>query len=340
MSELLPMGPARYYRHSGHVPPKALVGGLGAAVGLGLLAGAAYGYAGLYAHLIPLGKLTFVLIILGTMGLGKLLGAVTAKLLCKWDARSNAAAVGLSTVASLAALYGAWVMYVFALMQYVKQDVPVWYIAQPAHLWDIVQSLNEAGVWTVGNSTPNGLILALCWLAEATVVIGMARGSALKGMNQRVFCEHCQKWGSEKRELMQVADSVALKKDLQEGRLDSLCAAPAKSAGAYVWCDVSLEGCADCDNLQTLTVERWVLTLDQRNRSSSKRTCLLKRLMLTGEQTLAVIQAAAALKAPVETPVEETKDDNPTPGATAPAAEGDDAGEAGKGAGGGDEGRE
>src|SRR5438552_2451792 len=164
MTEALRTG--QCYRHSGRVPGKALVGGLAVAVGLGLAVG----------------------------------GGV-AKVLCKWEARSRAVAMGLGLLGAAVAQYGAWVGYVFALNQYWKQGLPLSAIARPDILWAIIQDLYETGVWSIsGNDTPKGVILALVWLTEAGVVLVTAGKFARRVMNKRVYCEHCQKWGSEKRE--------------------------------------------------------------------------------------------------------------------------------------------
>src|SRR5437763_1364073 len=97
----------RCYRHSGRVPGKAFVGGFAVAVGLGLLGGGVFGYLELFAHLIPIGKLAFLVVLLGTMGLGLATGGGVGKVLCKWQARSTPAAIGLGLLAATMGLYGA-----------------------------------------------------------------------------------------------------------------------------------------------------------------------------------------------------------------------------------------
>lgn len=308
MTEISPVsaGPAgagfgagpRFYRHSGRAPMNALMAGLMAAVIGGAVAGGTWGFLELYLHLAP-AKLQIAGFLFGVAGLGMWLGYFPTMVLMRFKGRSPWGMAVCTLVALAAAYYAAWVFFTYALELYSVTGRPLWDVARPAAVVEDMTAYYSGGVWHFLDEEwmPKGIYLAMFWLAELLTLLTLALRTGMKRLNKRTFCEHCDTWGTS-RPITEISDENwgELKKSLQAGDVDSLNAAKGRAYAVPSWCDVTIEGCPTCDNVQTLTVTRTVVTQNKKGKASKKTRDLVRRLVLTPEQTVQVAVIAAGLK--------------------------------------------
>jgi hypothetical protein len=313
-----------FYRHSGKVPPQAAGLGLITAIATGVVGGAVYGALGFLCQLIPAAKLSLLLEICLIAGFSLTLGALPTLVLKRFNARSVPAAVGAAGLASLVGLYVAWVAWFYSYFLYFNDPAPILELVRPQILIRCVEGLNAQGFWAiVGNDVPKGWFLGVIWLIEAGILLIAPMMVAKRKMSTAVFCEGCNRWGK-RRDLMQIGDQQfsQLGNALKSGDLSVFNNAMRRSVSESHWCEVYLEGCTECGDLQALSVNRIVLTYDKNKKATPKATPLVKRLLLSPEQTIQLATVAATITAPealaaaaetptsttVETPAEITAD--------------------------------
>ncbi|HUO07226.1 MAG TPA: hypothetical protein VM008_02765 [Phycisphaerae bacterium] len=311
MSEFspIPVGPISsnlpgvpgFYKHSGRVPANALLAGMLAAVLGGFVLGAVWGFVELYLHLAP-AKLQIAGFIFGVGGLGMALGYLPAVVLIRFKARSPFAMFACTLVSAASAYYAAWIFFIFAWELYGQTGRPLWDIAGPVSLARDVKSIYDDGLWRLLGEEwiPTGIYLAMFWAVEFFTLLTIALRTAMKRLNKKTFCENCDTWGTA-RPIMEISDEnwPALKKSLLAGNIDSLATVKPRIYAMPFWCDVTIEGCPTCDNVQTLTVTRIVVMQNKKGKTSTKKTDLVRRLVMTPEQTVQVAVIAAGLKGPV-----------------------------------------
>jgi hypothetical protein len=257
--------PSKFYRHSGKVPPLAMVAAPIVCFAFAVLAGSLFGYLEFLAHLLPATKLFIIVIVAALVGLGTLLGAIPAYLFRRLNGRSTPALLFLTFLAACVALYCAWVFWIVAFLNYFSKPVHV-RLANPIVLWHFIQLINLHGTWSFGfGDRPTGVVLALLWSTEAALIMQVSQ-----------------------------LNSEQLRTDLLAGNFDLLTRAERSEPGEDCWNDVVLEGCDTCDNLQTLTVTR-SLRLRSERKTEIKTKNILHRLLISPEQTATLAQAAAVV---------------------------------------------
>ena len=162
-----------------------------------------------------------------------------------------------------------------------------------------MQAFYEKGVWSIFDKEtfPKGMVLAGFWIAEFFIVAGIALRVAMSQLNKRTFCEQCETWGMS-RPIMEISDENwgELQKSLRSGDVNALNEVKGRVNATPSWCEVKIEGCPTCDNVQTLTVRRTVVTQKKKGKASKKTTDVVRRLVMTPEQTVQVAVVAAGLK--------------------------------------------
>jgi hypothetical protein len=289
---------SRFYRHSGKVPPLAMIVAPLVCFAFAILAGSLFGYLEFLAHLLPAAKLLLIAITCALVGISILLGTIPARLFRRLNARSTPALLLLTFLQSCVALYCAWVFWIVAFLNYINIPVRL-RLATPTALWHFIQIIDQHGIWSLGfGARPTGLALAAIWLGEAAVILALSVAWAQQKSVENVFCEHCGKWGVV-RPLMQISplSSDQLRTDILAGNFDLLTHAERSESGEDCWNDIVLEGCDTCDNLQTLTVTR-VLRLRSERKTEIKSKKILHRLVISPEQTASLAQTAAVVMMP------------------------------------------
>jgi hypothetical protein len=184
-------------------------------------------------------------------------------------------------------------MYAFAL--YGQAGIPVAFIARPDVLADLITSIDETGLWyLIDDVKPQGIFLTLIWIAEAVIILGAAIYQCKERMKTQVFCEECLKWGTSRHLATIRAENLGdLQSALQAGNMEALAAATPKRAADTRWAIVDLEGCGSCDTLQTLNLAECTETRTKEGKAVIKVKRLIKRMLLTPEQTVQLAMIAA-----------------------------------------------
>jgi hypothetical protein len=293
-----------YYRHSGKVSPGGLLlavaGGSAAAVALG----AAYAVADLYNPVA--GYVTFLL----TGGCGWALGTVIG-ILVKGGKLRNVQLVALLAIGLASLLYViSWDVWLYALLQRGGMDVSFFrLLLNPGVAWRLIVQIDQTGAWTINGATPSGMILALIWLAEAGLLLGIPVKMALRAVRESPFCEKCNRWCATREILsFRPGDRETVVRRL-EARDFAVLEELGKAPKATHYWKVAFQGCPDCDTTQTLRITEIKITVDNKGKSVTKTTSVIERLRLAPEETVAIATIAAKLNAP---PVESAPGENPT----------------------------
>ena len=236
--------------------------------------------------------------VFGLLGLGWGLGWIPAAAMMRFKGRSPAATVFCVVAGLAAAFYAAWVFFIFAMFVY-QADGSFSEAARPVSVWLFMQSFYENGGWPIfdGDTHPKGVVLAGFWIAEFFIVAAVALKVAMKQLNKRTFCEQCETWGTS-RPIMEISDEnwKGLQGALKLGDVNALNVVKGRVYATPSWCEVMLEGCPTCDNVQTLTVTRTVVTQGKKGKASKKTTDVVRRLVMTPEQTVQAAVVAAGLR--------------------------------------------
>ncbi|MDR3254281.1 MAG: hypothetical protein LBT31_01765 [Synergistaceae bacterium] len=168
------------YKPSGAAPFGGVVATLLAGTAAGSLLGAVYAFANYHIPLIYLNVLLVAL-------LGCVLGKIVSKCVHKFQIRNVIMAAVMGFVAFSASYAAHWFFYISTVLIDWETDSPYDIAAiidlalsltqNPADAFELIQELNEEGVWSItgssGNNTglaPTGIALALLWAAEAIVI--------------------------------------------------------------------------------------------------------------------------------------------------------------------------
>lgn len=302
MPEAQPLGDSRYYRHSGKVPPIAIVGGIAASLATALIVGSILAIAELVLHRFPMPKLRLILLVVGMLATGFALGRLPVFVLMSLKARSNSAATILGLASGLLGLYVAWIVWLQQHASIQGHDLPLGQIISPVALWTHIATLRNA--WHVFGDDSGDLIpLSIFWTIEFLLIVIIATFTAHTAMAAKVFCEHCGTWGVT-RELMQMRtpDLTTMKSELAVGNFGMLLGAQPKAPLDTTWCMVSLRGCSSCDNLQMLTVSHTSTSVDKDGKTKTNTDSIVENILLLPDQSAALVLTAAGLNAKPSSP--------------------------------------
>lgn len=244
----------------------------------------AYAYANVY---IPIaGYVSFILTAVFAIGVGMAMSwsAVASK--CR-----NTGFVHLvGFVVSLAALYFAWVSFVFVILQRdFSDDVEVSLIdiaLNPGALWEFILVVNENGWYSIGSWTPSGGVLWAFWVIEAiTVAVIITFGAAI-GVTDRVFCERCSAWcQSEKGVLcLGVPEDDAVVARIVDGDLNVFQELHNVERTAVKSIRVDVDSCEHCGEFATWIAQAAVEKPKKDGETEMEMTALTPRIQLMSEQ--------------------------------------------------------
>lgn len=293
----LPLGGANlYYRHSGRIDAArfgpALLGALATATVTAVL----YAYIICY---IPIGgAITFLL----TIGCAIAVGFVAGRLLRWAKVRNLPLTAGLIVLLTLWTLYVSWVVYCFALVQRADHQVPIsalWeLIAEPKSLANLIMLINQEGAWSLKSLHPTGVVLWALWLFEAVLLLGTIWYIVWNMLRDQPFCEQCQKWG-QTRSIVQTNPGkiLAIRGMIERKEFDCMEKLGLLQGNTH-WFEFCLQGCADCDTTQTLSIWERILTVDNKGKATINTKPVVRQLWLSPEETVALATMAAKLQMP------------------------------------------
>ena len=298
MSELSNARP-EFYRHSGRVDMARLVpAALGMVAAVLLLAGV---YAVLFNYVRFLVILSAFFWILACIGVG----AIAQKGIQWAKVRNIPMGGGLALMLGLLMLGASWLFWLDLLLaQPGVPPISAWdLLTHPARAWRIILKINETGVWTIGRThdTVSGVALWAVWLVEAGGLVGTPVSMALRYLRNTPFCENCGKWGTARVLANVNRGDITQMRDRLEQKDFAYLQGLGPTTSDLAWVRVKLEGCADCDSVPLLTAELVTINVSKKGERKEVVKPIVRHLMLSTEESTALIMACANLDPPVGT---------------------------------------
>lgn len=195
---------ANYYTPSGKISPLSLLYLVLACIIAYPLLGLIYAYALWY---IPIIYLNFII----SIGFGFGVGAIAMLITVFGKIRNKTLSAVFGVISGLTALYLHWAVWVDLVINAGKsygtdrigitvsniKMIQVFALAtNPGYLFELIGKINEYGTWGIRGMTVSGVFLAIIWVIEFVLVIGI---SAIFPMSQAIkpFCEEEGEWFSE-----------------------------------------------------------------------------------------------------------------------------------------------
>ncbi len=270
------------YQHSGAIGSSLIVVPLtGAAASL--LLGLAYAYVTVYS---PIGGWISILFVLGyafAVGIATVMAVRGSK------CRNTAVAGLLAGLVSLAALYSAWVYFLFVLlrrgnMPLLWTDLPTLFTS-PVLLWNMLQAVNQNGWFEMFGGPVTGGMLWVFWLVEAAIIVGMITIFGMNAISDEVFCERCRAW-TDTGEMLRLAVPEKLEElqSLAAGNLEGLYALEPVPLLEYPRMQVETKQCSVCRNMVTCKVKAMSQETDKQGNHVEKAKDLTGHLIISRDE--------------------------------------------------------
>ncbi len=209
---------------------------------------------------------------------GFLLGGSVAIGLQVGKVRNTPLALLLTLVMALAGIYGAWIVWIFAVSD---QQV---FLTAPADVLAAAQALAKAGVWSIFGSTPTESALYGFWLMEGFLILVSALAATYFFMTGNAFCERCQQWldpGVTLRVFQAPESYRELQSELELERLDVLDRLKPVPEGSTVFAELSAESCGQCKAFHLLTLKETTRTTDSEGKTDDVCKDVMDRLVIS-----------------------------------------------------------
>jgi hypothetical protein len=274
-----------YYSESGEVTAAGLAAAVGGGLVVAVVLAFAYSYINLYSPLL-------ILNIFGAAGYALALGASVAALF-KWGkTRNSLVGMFVVTVITLASYYLSWAVWLSIIVSRGDFAVSPWTLAADTRgMWEVLQTVNERGVWTIGGhggsgskkEAVSGLLLWLCWGGEAVIVLAGACMTAWKMLTAHPFCESCRTWCAEEQGVASIrtAESDELRRRLEAKDFTYMKTVGPLEEGDFEWCRLDLHRCPGCGRTNTLTVQWNKLKTDRKGKQTVTSREVFRDLLLT-----------------------------------------------------------
>lgn len=279
-----------YYRPSGKLQPSAPVAIL---VGVGLVAavlGFAYGLADFFVPFIYANILLCV-------GLGALTGVTIERLAIQTHVRNPGVAALFGVACGAAAIYAAWVGWLFALTDYHL----IW---SPLDIAQLIPEIAEVGVWGLSSGSPvNGLPLYGIWLAEAGLILGFATVLPYTNLRKKAYCESCGEWLTDMTAVgpfEAVPDAKAFRTRLEQGEFAALGELKPIDDAAPNYSMLDLWRCPRCDQLHLLTIRCATVTTDKQGKQQRQEQVVVRHMLIDRESRDLILELKP------QTPADET----------------------------------
>ena len=244
-----------FYSHSGKFGVQGPLLAIVAAFVLGYPLGIAYAYL---VRWIPFIYLNFLV----TAGYSIAFGFLTALLMKFGKVRSGPAALATGLVVGFVALYGNWNGYLFMLVKGAA------WLFDPGQIFSAMKILLKEGAWSIGrsSSTPvTGLPLAVVWLVEAGIIVGVTALMSYGAVGKTPFCETHGCWLDEEKtwdklDAFTRPDHLAA---FQNGDIAPLEEALPRVPASGRFARLTLKHSSKCDDFCAFSIANVTLTVDK-----------------------------------------------------------------------------
>jgi hypothetical protein len=261
-----------FYRHSGKFNPLwpvlAVLAALLVSIPLGLL----------YAYLIkwiPFIYLNFFI----TLGYGFVFGMMTMLLLKIGKVRNSTVALLCGTMAGMLAWYFSWNGHVHTLVE----NAP--WLLTPHQVWIAVKILYANGSWAIGlfsHDPLTGIPLAIVWLLEGAVIVGLSAFITYGSVGNTPFCEQHNCWLDEDK-VMDKLDTFTHPNHIEAFKAGDI--APLEEARPRIpasgrFARLTLKHSPHCDDFCTLSIANIEVTMDKDDKPQEKSEVLMTNLLV------------------------------------------------------------
>jgi hypothetical protein len=262
-----------FYRHSGQFGPVGMMMMLGLGASAGIISGAIYGALIYWSPIIYLnlvGTIGVGFAAGGAIYLGATVGKVRSPIFC-----------GLGgVIAGCAALWAAWVGWIYAYSAHGETAV---ILLRPGYIWNTMVAVGREGIWGFVSSDPvKGLELYGIWIAEAVTIVGGAAFMAYLMVSGKPFCERCSRWVSNKTKLPELCPprNEHVLDGLLTGDVSGiLTLGRGRDGGMHI--QVEVRGCGTCDEMYIANISVVAESTDKKGKTETKTTHLVKNLRLS-----------------------------------------------------------
>jgi hypothetical protein len=258
------------YRHSGKF------GMHGPLLTLAIAAVAAFPLGFAYAYIVR--WIPFVYVhVFATAGYGFVMGLAAGYGLRLGKVRNTTVALLTGLVVGIIALYFAWSAHINATFH----GAPV--LATPDQVLGAMKRLYEEGSWAMrGGGSLTGIPLAIVWVVEALIIMGMTVGTAFVMISNTPFCELNQCWLDKEKKIDTLesftdAEQVAA---LKAGDLSPLAKAKPRTPGSPTFARLTLKHSPRCNDFYTVRIQDILIERDKEGKPKEKVTDITKDLML------------------------------------------------------------
>lgn len=278
------------YRHSGRVPISGLMIAMLVLVPFAIIAGIVY--SGIVVYL-PFLKLRCVI----TFLYGGLLGLV-AGTVCRATKFRNHFAVAIMTLLITAiSFYAAWAVHCAWFVQSQEGfSKDVFLVAltgfDPRMIYGWGEYIFENGLWVKNGNPHDGYEAVIGWVLEALIIFVMAFVSR-KVYGNQPFCEDCNEWTSETKELavLPVSATDPAWQTVIGGNVSSIRKLQlAPDSNRYV--ELQLASCPSCTSSDFLTAVSVELRLNKEGNLEKNESDIFRALTISADQKAEVIEFA------------------------------------------------
>jgi hypothetical protein len=279
------------YRHSGKFPIYGPILAIIAAVVLW------FPLSFVYSYLIKWMPFIYVNFF-ATFGYGFIVGFANGYLLKAIRVRNTPLAILTGLLAGLIALYCAWNAHIHAL----STGAPV--LIPPPEIAEVVKLLYDQGSWGIGHGgNLTGIPLAIVWLGEALIIVGMAIFGSYNVIGETPYCEETRCWLDQEKKIdtLQAFTDQAHLTAFKGNDLGPLIEAKPRGPASATYARVTLKHSTRCQNFFTVRVENISEKTDSKGKTTQTTKKLTPRDLIVPHSMFELMTKFETLK-PAETP--------------------------------------
>jgi hypothetical protein len=238
--------------------------------------------------------------IFATIGYGALFGVLTGLLMKYGRVRNNAVTTITAAVVAFIALYCAWNGHIHATFR----DAPI--LVFPDEMLYGMKQLYRDGSWGMSAGAPvTGVLLALFWVGEAAVILGMAVFVAFRMISELPYCETSRCWleKTKKIDTLGTFTDPAQRAAFKSGDLGPLTQAQRRPENAAQWTRIVLKHSPNCQVFNTVRLQEVTLQFDKKGNPKQSAKNLTRDLILPPDM-FGLITKFENFGAPAEKPAE------------------------------------
>lgn len=254
------------YKGSGKISPSTLLW-----LPLVLAGAAALGW--LYTMVLYINPLIYLSVLIFA-GFCYLLGLISEKTIKLCHCRNGVMAMLIGLIFGIGILYFSHVSLYVHLTDIEISEL----LLDPGSVWSLANYIADHGYFSIEGGTVKGTVLWGVWGVEALGLLGIPLYMCHKYSTTTVYCETCQKWAEEDKDvlLFSVSDDKNIDQQFKTGDLSfiengsALTNAEANREGVHF--SVDEEWCKECKDLFTLSLRKHVRSISDKKLKVSTKT--------------------------------------------------------------------